>query len=166
VSCLCAVTLGNIRETMRFSPLAWRLVGMLPPAPKAIKGDKGDPVRGIQVWQEALGLIFQNYNKILEDGFFVVCSDGETRNLATLIALWQGDQPEIEAACGLVGVSYVSCSCTAHTHMCPAHHCSQCFPLWLTLLFDCRETAKRAPFPSLSWMKQRYPFHPGTRKEC
>ena len=107
---------------MRFSHLAWRLVGLLPPAPKTIKGHKGDPVRSIEVWQEALAEIFQNYNKILDEGHFVVCSDGKTRNLATLLALWQGDQPEIEAACGLVGVSFVSCSCSAHTYICLADH--------------------------------------------
>ena len=128
VYCICAVTLGNIRETMRFSHLAWRLVGLLPPAPKTIKGHKGDPVRSIEVWQEALAEIFQNYNKILDEGHFVVCSDGKTRNLATLLALWQGDQPEIEAACGLVGVSFVSCSCSAHTYICLADHHFQFSP--------------------------------------
>ena len=70
---------------------------------------KSDPEYKQQIWHLAAGLIFKNYNKLLEEGFLVQCSNGNTRDLAMLLALWQGDQLEIDSLCQLIHVhmSYI-----------------------------------------------------------
>jgi hypothetical protein len=58
----------------------------------------------MKVWHRGMGLVFQDYNMLLEQGMMVLCSDGETRDTRLLFGLMAGDQPELETACACVGV--------------------------------------------------------------
>ena len=107
------MTLGNIREEKRFSHSAWRLAALLPAG--AVKRIKDDSELRQEVYHLAVGCIFENYNKLLKEGLLVQCSDGVTRDLAMVLALWQGDQLEVDALCQLVQVSL-----SMH-RLCPGH---------------------------------------------
>ena len=101
------VTCGNIRETKRFTNAAWRLACLLPQPKIYLTGLKRRlHVEAKQeVWHHGMELIFQNYNNLLKEGMRVRCNDGEVRDLQMILGIWAGDQPEIETACCLVGVS-------------------------------------------------------------
>ena len=95
-----AATLGNINERQRFGNSAWRLGCLLPTSIGGLK-----PVDKIRVFQKAAQLFLQDYNKLLKTGVLVKCSDGNIRNVVIVVTQWQGDQPGVDALCGLVAVS-------------------------------------------------------------
>jgi hypothetical protein len=104
---VCTVTIGNIRETHRFSPSAWRLVGMIPARPQHNTADNKphDKLAALRVYHQTFRAIFKNYNKIIKEGLLVQCSDLEVRNLAPIPAMFAADGPEIHACCCMVQVS-------------------------------------------------------------
>jgi hypothetical protein len=121
------VTLGNVRETKRFTNAAWRLACLLPQARVYLSGitKSFHTEKKQEVWHEGMSLIFQNYNTLLKHGMKVKCSDGEVRDLRMILGIWAGDQPEIETCCCLVGVSDVfniytvsKCNFNSYTSTC------------------------------------------------
>lgn len=52
-----------------------------------------------------IGLSFVNYNDQLETGTLVQCSDGVVRDIVFVVALYLGDQPEVDYCNCSVGVS-------------------------------------------------------------
>ncbi len=95
----CAVCVGGIRETKRFTDLAWRLACLLPSVDKEL-----DTKTKQELWHFGAGLVFRNYNKCLSKDCFVECSDGKVRNLAIVFFQWLGDHEEINTACCQVQV--------------------------------------------------------------
>ena len=57
-----------------------------------------------KIWHKGMGLVFQDYNELLEKGMLVRCSDGNVRDIRMIFGLMIGDQPELETACCCVGV--------------------------------------------------------------
>jgi hypothetical protein len=107
VFCCCAVTLGNIRETHRFNVSAWRMACLLPEKLKELKTTE----LKVKMWQLSVSLMFPNYNKQLKTGKLIKCSDGKTRDVVIVLAMWQGDAPEIAGCCCLIQVMvYLPCA--------------------------------------------------------
>ena len=52
-----------------------------------------------KIWHKGMGLVFQDYNELLEKGMLVRCSDGNVRDIRMIFGLMIGDQPELETAC-------------------------------------------------------------------
>jgi hypothetical protein len=113
-----AVTVAGIRETKRFTDLAWRLACLLPASNRDMT-----PKDRIELWHFSAGLVFQNYNQCLTKDFHVQCSDGVTRNLAIIFFNWMGDHEEINMACSQVKVCTYQftmcthCTCTTYLFM-------------------------------------------------
>ena len=96
------VTLGNIRETHRFSHSAWRLAALIP---TKLKNGSSIPSNVKKLlWHEVMSLVFENYDSIQEKGLLVECADGKVRDLAAVLSMWQGDQPEIDTLLNLIAV--------------------------------------------------------------
>jgi len=114
-----AVSLLNIRETHRFSVQSWRLAALLPSGVRTSTSEQKT-----KIWHRVVGAMFQNYNSLLNQNHYVKCSDGQVRNIAMVLSMWQGDGPEIATACSLIQVCTVCvlllfeksltvcCSCT------------------------------------------------------
>lgn len=100
---LCAVTLGNIRENMRFRNVAWRLLQLMPANLKYIKTS----LDKVKLWHLSAGLSFQNYNEQNETGTLVECSDGKVRDCVFILCQWQSDQPEADC-----------CNCSIQVRFC------------------------------------------------
>lgn len=97
---LFSVSLLNIREGKRFTSSAWRLAMLLPGGMKSLK----ESSLRVAVWHLAVKLIFKNYNKLLKEDFYVKCSDGQIRNIAMILSMWQGDYPEHASATCTISV--------------------------------------------------------------
>lgn len=98
--CLLTATLGNIKETTRFKNVAWRLLNMIPPNLKELEST----IDKVKLWHLSVGQSFKNYNKTLQEGIHIECSDGTTRNCVIVAAQHQADQPEADSICCCVQV--------------------------------------------------------------
>lgn len=101
-----AVTIGNIHESQRFKNFAWRLLGILP----VLKSDKGAyseesfTKRNCRLFQDALRLFFQDFDKYHEDGVKMTI-DGKEHLIKIVMGMAQGDLPEQHRATGTIQVS-------------------------------------------------------------
>jgi hypothetical protein len=109
-----AVCVGSIRETKRFTDLAWRLACLLPTVDAPLPTKTRE-----ELWQYGAGLPFTHYNRLLDQDCHVQCSDGKLRNIAMVFFNWMGDHEEVNTACSQVKVRlsdanvYVYCTHTA-----------------------------------------------------
>ena len=77
---------------MRFKNIAWRLLQLMPCNLKFIKSS----LDRVKLWHLSAGLSFQNYNKQLETGTLIECSDGKVRDCVFVLCQLQADQPEAD----------------------------------------------------------------------
>ena len=121
----CAVTLGNYREAYRFSPKAWRLVGMMPSLVKTKGNYKGIAnqynVRSVRLWHDCMANLFKSWSELAKEGLYARCVDRKIHHVVCEVAQWQGDRPELETACCCVKVAQIKID----------------FLVWYTCLFTC-----------------------------
>jgi hypothetical protein len=152
-----AVSLLNIRETHRFSVHSWRLAALLPSGVRTSTSEQKT-----KIWHRVVGAMFQNYNSLLNQNHYVKCSDGQVRNIAMVLSMWQGDGPEIATACSLIQV------CTVCVLLCTVIQvCTVCVLLCTDcVLFVYRETAICVAVPRISWMTSTHPLTQERSPQC
>jgi hypothetical protein len=83
----------------RFKNLAWRLLQLLPSNDRLASSEEKS-----ELFHFCTALSFQNYNRLLENGFLVSCADNKVRRIVIVLSQWQGDQPEIDRLNGSIQV--------------------------------------------------------------
>ena len=65
-------------------------------------------LRTTRLWQDSMRCLFQNHAANVKNGVHARLSDERVHHIVPALAMWQGDRPEGEKACCMVGVSLFS----------------------------------------------------------